>query len=142
MFLGRNCFNRHIAPKLREIFLEIFWIWAFQLRCSSKVRPKKSNDCTLSICIPFIFMFGINFDMFFCLWWKTMNLVFLMFKDNLFNDNHSVTLASSWFILSEYDIVSMSYDILIKEHAELNKFESSANKIAWNNVVAELISFI
>ena len=62
--VGKKFFKRHMIPNVLAILFEIFWMWGFQLRCSSIVSPRKLNSMTLSIGSKFIFSVGIILVMF------------------------------------------------------------------------------
>ena len=49
IFKGRNGLRRFITPKVRQILLEIFWVWACQFICSSITSPRKLKLETILI---------------------------------------------------------------------------------------------
>ncbi len=79
-----------------EMLFAILSLWLFQLRFSFRIRPRKLKSCTLSITTFCIFNFGGFIR--FCFEWKTVYLVFGIFRDNLLTISQSVILDNSIFI--------------------------------------------
>ena len=100
-------------------------ICGFHVMVSSSVIPRKLNEITLSISMPFIRRFGIIPVISFWYGWNIMNLVFYISRDNLLMTNHLKTCES--FIFSDSSI----FDILvgIEYSTVVNKVVSSAYKI-------------
>ena len=101
-------------------------IYGFHVMFSSSVIPRKLNEITLSISMPFIKRFGIIPVISFWYGWNIMNLFFFyIFRDNLLMTNHLKTCESSLFRDSSiFDtLVGIEYSIVV------NKVVSSAYKI-------------
>ena len=132
-----------LKPALYKYHIIIIIIMFIPCKCWSIVKPKKLNSVTCSIICSFIFNCGIRFSMFRCLWWKIMNFVFFTSNYNLFISNHVCMFFNSLFILTDNCILLQLLSIFTSnEHNVLVKFVSSANKMAWNFVLALWMSFI
>ena len=141
-----NCYNTDVfsrwliffkIPTFFETLAEIWLICSFHCSFSSigLYTPRSLAFSTRSIVFPSIWM--VNELISCCLHLdygeNKMQLVFLIFKDNLFDLNHSDSLSSSTLL------------ILCKIFRSLwrkKMLVSSANKIKWRNLLALTMSFI
>ena len=128
IYNGYNIFSRRRMPIVREVLFATFWTCGFQLRCSSRVRPKKLNSETCSIGSESNFRSGIRVSILRCWWWKIINLVLLTLTDNLFISNHSCTWESLSLMLfvTSVKLVGFSEFEELNEHMGLKRFLSSA----------------
>ena len=132
--------SRRRMPIVREVFFATFWTCGFQLKCSSRVRPKKLNSETCSIGSESNFRSGVRVSILRCWWWKLINLVLLTLTDNLFISSHSCTRESSSLMLFVTSVKLVGFS----EFDELNdmglrRFVSSAWRIALEFNVATCI---
>ena len=93
---GNKFFNLYSIPVTLDILFAVIIAWFFHDKVSSSNMPRKLNECTRSICMLSmeIFIFYICF----CFLWNTINFVLFVFKDNLFNFSHKLTLFNSLLI--------------------------------------------
>ena len=138
-----NFLHLNLSDLSVRYLFDIFCTCSFHVKCWSIVKPKKLNSVTRSIICSFNFNCGIRFSMFRCLWWKIMNFVFFTLSDNLFISNHICMFFNSLFIFADTCILLQLLSIFTSnEHNVLVRFVSSANKMAWNFVLASWMSFI
>ena len=94
---GYICFSRYITPIALDIFLDIWSVCLFYFKFELKTMLRKLNWVTLSFSIIFRYSFGYNTLLWFV--WNTIYLVFLIFSDSLFDNNHSLMLFN-WRLIS------------------------------------------
>ena len=86
---GITCFSWFIIPTARDILLDIFLTWEFQVIYLIVVNP---NSFTRSKPVPFIFIFGISQSLnILCLNWNNIYFVLETFRNNLLTASRSVT---------------------------------------------------
>ena len=79
-------FSLFMIPSDLDILFAILLTCPLHVMISSRFKPRKFNSFTRSICWPFNVITGIYCPIC-CWWWKIMNVVFSVFKDNLFISN-------------------------------------------------------
>jgi hypothetical protein len=111
---------------LLETFFDVSDMWLVHFRCSSIWTPRNFEEETEGIVVPSISRFWLESGIDFLLDLNTIQLVFDMLSDNLFDLNQSFVLISSSFAIE----ISWSYDAL-----DRNALVSSANRINLNILV-------
>ncbi len=111
-------------PILFDILLAILFMWAFQLRFSFIIKPRKSNSLTLSIYV-FSFLMWKWWSTFVCGLWNVMYLLLPILIDNLLHFNLSFIRSTSRLILYQQNArvsINLIYKIMKQESIQILKF--------------------
>ena len=140
--IGRYLLSLFITPRVRDILFAIFDVCAFQLMYSFIVIPQKIKRSNSFIFVSQMIKFGISFAEITLWWlWKTMNLVFWTFMDNLLTASQSDILHSSKLIKVSTRLM-LPLPRWVNEHKGLVIVVSSAYKMNLRLALTLWISFI